>query len=58
MHPPQGIISVRGPVFNALVDRVETPDADTVVVYGKGPSSMLLALFANGGTQESHLGDG
>jgi len=48
MHPPQGMISVRGPVFNALVERVEAPDPDTVVVYGKGPSSMLLALFANG----------
>ncbi len=48
MHPPQGMISVRGPVFDALVERVETPDADTVVVYGKGPSSMLLSLFANG----------
>jgi peptide/nickel transport system substrate-binding protein len=48
MHPPQGMISVRGPVFNALVDRVEAPDPNTVVVYGKGPASMLLALFANG----------
>src|SRR5499433_2158294 len=48
MHPPQGMISVRGPVFNALVERVEAPDPNTVVVYGKGPSSMLLSLFANG----------
>src|SRR5262249_39663821 len=48
LHPPQGMISVRGPVFNALVERVEAPDPNTVVVYGKGPSSMLLSLFANG----------
>jgi len=48
MHPPQGMVSVRGPVFNALIARVETPDPATVVVYGKGPSSMLLSLFANG----------
>ena len=39
---------MRGPVFNALIARVETPDPATVVVYGKGPSSMLLSLFANG----------
>ncbi len=48
MHPPQGMVSPRGPVFNALVERVETPDRDTVVVHGKGPSSLLLSLFANG----------
>lgn len=48
MNPPEGMVSVRGPVFNALIDRVETPDANTVVVHGKGPSEMLLSLFANG----------
>jgi peptide/nickel transport system substrate-binding protein len=48
MHPPQGMVSPRGPVFNALVERVEAPDPHTVVVYGKGPSGMLLSLFANG----------
>jgi peptide/nickel transport system substrate-binding protein len=48
MHPPQGMVSPRGPVFNALIERVEAPDPDTVVVYGKGPSGLLLPLFANG----------
>jgi peptide/nickel transport system substrate-binding protein len=48
MNPPQGMVSPRGPVFNALIERVETPDADTVVVHGKGPSGLLLPLFANG----------
>lgn len=48
MRPPKGMVSVRGPVFNALIERVETPDPNTVVVYGKGPSNMLLSLFANG----------
>jgi len=48
MNPPPGMVSPRGPVFRALVERVETPDPDTVVVYGKGPSSLLLSLFANG----------
>jgi len=48
MHPPQGMVSPRGPVFNALIERVEAPDPDTVVVYGKGPSTLLLPLFASG----------
>src|SRR6266705_4683324 len=47
MHPPQGMMSPRGPVFNALIDRVEAPDAATVVIHGKGPSGLLLPLFAN-----------
>jgi peptide/nickel transport system substrate-binding protein len=48
MNPPQGMVSPRGPVFNAIVERVEAPDPDTVVVYGKGPSKLLLTLFASG----------
>ncbi len=48
MHPPPGMVSPRGPVFTALIERVEAPDPETVVVYGKGPSSLLLPLFANG----------
>jgi ABC-type transport system substrate-binding protein len=30
MHPPQGMVSPRGPVFNALIERVEAPGPDTV----------------------------
>jgi peptide/nickel transport system substrate-binding protein len=48
MTPPQGMVSPRGPVFAALIARVETPDPDTVVIHGKGPSGLLLPLFANG----------
>src|SRR5437016_786572 len=48
MHPPPGMVSPRGPVFTALIERVEAPDPETVVVYGKGPSRLLLPLFANG----------
>src|SRR6266581_4819901 len=48
MNPPPGMVSPRGPVFTALIERVEAPDPDTVVVYGKGPSALLLPLFANG----------
>jgi peptide/nickel transport system substrate-binding protein len=48
MHPPPGMVSVRGPIFTALIAQVETPDADTVIVHGKGPSSLVLSLFANG----------
>jgi peptide/nickel transport system substrate-binding protein len=35
-------------VFAAIIERVETPDPDTVVIHGKGPSGLLLPLFANG----------
>src|SRR5919198_1029181 len=48
MNPPKGMVSPRGPVFSALIERVETPDPDTVIVHGKGPSSLLLPIFANG----------
>src|SRR6266852_6237184 len=48
MNPPKGMVSPRGPVFAALIERVEAPDPDTVVIYGKGPSGLLLPLFANG----------
>ena len=48
MNPPKGMPSPRGPVFVAIIERVEAPDPDTVVVYGKGPSGLLLPLFANG----------
>lgn len=48
MNPPKGMVSPRGPVFAALIERVETPDPDTVVVHAKGPSALLVPLFANG----------
>jgi peptide/nickel transport system substrate-binding protein len=48
MNPPQGMVSPRGPVFRAVIDRVEAPDPHTVVVHGKGPTTLLLDLFANG----------
>ncbi len=48
MHPPKGMVSPRGPVFAALIERVEAPDPNTVVIHAKGPSGLLLPLFANG----------
>lgn len=48
MQPPEGMVSPRGPVFKALIERVEAPDPATVVIYGKGPSRLLLTLFASG----------
>src|SRR5215471_11162199 len=48
MNPPKGMVSPRGPVFSALIERVEAPDPDTVIIHGKGPSSLLLPVFANG----------
>src|SRR5438128_7735404 len=34
MHPPPGMVSPRGPVFAALIERVEAPAPETVVGYG------------------------
>jgi peptide/nickel transport system substrate-binding protein len=48
MHPPKGMVSPRGPIFVALIERDEAPDPHTVVIHGKGPSGLLLPLFANG----------
>ncbi len=48
MNPPKGMVSPRGPVFTALIERVEAPDPETVVIHGKGASGLLLPLFANG----------
>jgi peptide/nickel transport system substrate-binding protein len=48
MHPPKGMVSPRGPVFAALIESVEAPDPDTVVIHAKGASGLLLPLFANG----------
>src|SRR5712692_9692293 len=48
MNPPKGMVSPRGPVFAAIIERVETPDPTTVVIHAKGPSGLLLPLFANG----------
>ena len=48
INPPKGMVSPRGPVFAALIARVEAPDPHTVVIHGKGPSGLLLPLFANG----------
>jgi len=42
------MVSPRGPIFVALIARVEAPDPHTVVIHGKGPSGLLLPLFANG----------
>src|SRR5712691_8311933 len=47
-NPPKGMVSPRGPIFAALIARVEAPDPNTVVIHGKGPSGLLLPLFANG----------
>src|SRR5438552_856378 len=48
MNPPKGMVSPRGPVFASIIERVEAPDPDTVVIHGKGPSGLLLPLFSNG----------
>src|SRR5262249_11602951 len=48
MNPPKGMVSPRGQVFAGSTERVQAPDIDPVVMHGKGPSGLLLPLFANG----------
>jgi peptide/nickel transport system substrate-binding protein len=48
MTPPAGVLSHRGPIFNALIESFEAPDPNTVVINGKGASGLLVPLFANG----------
>jgi len=48
MNPPEGVLSHRGPIFNAMIESVKATDPNTVVVTGKGPSGLLVDMFANG----------
>jgi peptide/nickel transport system substrate-binding protein len=48
MNPPEGMVSPRGPVFKAIIESVDAPDPNTVVVNGKGASGLLVPLFASG----------
>jgi ABC-type transport system substrate-binding protein len=48
MNPPKGMVSPRRGVFTAVIESVEAPDPNTVVINGKGPSPLVVGLFANG----------
>src|SRR5437763_9836235 len=45
--PPEGIISARGAGFAAMVDKIEAPDAMTVVFRLKRPSAAFLPALAD-----------
>src|SRR3954453_8937853 len=45
--PPEGVISARGAGFAAMVDKIETPDAATVVFQLKRPSAAFLPALAD-----------
>jgi peptide/nickel transport system substrate-binding protein len=45
--PPEGVISARGAGFAAMVDKVEAPDATTVVFQLKRPSAAFLPALAD-----------
>ena len=48
MFPPEGMVSPRKETLKSLIESVDTPDANTVVINGKGPSPLVLSLFSNG----------
>jgi peptide/nickel transport system substrate-binding protein len=45
--PPEGVISARGAGFAAIIDKIETPDAATVVFRLKRPSAAFLPALAD-----------
>ena len=48
MNPPEGVISPRQGIVRSLVESVEAPDPNTVVLNGKGASGLLVPLWSNG----------
>ena len=48
MFPPEGMVSPRKETLKSLIESVDTPDANTVVINGRGPSPLVLAVFSNG----------
>ncbi len=45
-HPPEGVVSARQ-VYYAAIDRIETPDPQTVVFHLRWPEAAMLANFAS-----------
>ena len=48
MFPPEGMVSPRKETLKSLIDSVDAPDPNTIVINGKGPSPLVVAVFANG----------
>ena len=48
MFPPDGMVSPRKETLKSLIESVDTPDANTIVINGKGPSPLVLSVFSNG----------
>ena len=46
--PPEGMVSPRQGIIRSLVDTIDAPDPNTVVINGKGPSGLLVPLWSNG----------
>ena len=46
MNPPDGMVSPRRGLLNSLLTSVEAPDANTFVIHGQGPSSLMLSMWA------------
>ena len=48
MFPPEGMVSPRKETLKSLIESVDTPDANAVVINGRGPSPLVLSVFSNG----------
>ena len=48
MFPPEGMVSPRKETLKSLIESVDTPDENTIVINGHGPSPLVLAVFSNG----------
>ena len=46
VHPPEGVVSARQ-VYYSSIDRIDTPDALTVVFHLRWPEAAMLANFAS-----------
>jgi peptide/nickel transport system substrate-binding protein len=48
MFPPDGMVSPRKETLKSLIESVDAPDPNTIVINGRGPSPLVVAVFANG----------
>ena len=48
MFPPEGMVSPRKETLKSLIESVDAPDPNTIVINGRGPSPLVVAIFANG----------
>ena len=48
MFPPEGMVSPRKETLKSLIESVDAPDQNTIVINGRGPSPLVLSVFSSG----------